>query len=160
VRFVVDEMMGRLSRWLRAAGYDVEHRNPWPDEDLLERARATGATILTRDGKIAVRAAAGGTPMRRLEAEALDEQLKDVARAFGLDLLSRAFSRCLECNVAVEPMDREAARAVVPPLAFERHERFERCPRCGKVFWEGTHVERMRRRLRAIAESVSGTSPP
>ena len=41
-RFAVDEMMGKLARWMRMMGLDVAHRRPFPDEDLMDIARAEG----------------------------------------------------------------------------------------------------------------------
>ena len=134
-KLLVDEMMGRLARWLRAAGYDAEHQNPWPDCALLARARETGAPILTRDRKLARLAGPDGLVVLRIESEDVFYQVREVAQAFRLDLLARAFTRCVECNAPVERIEREVARFLVPKLAFERHAEFHRCPRCGKVFW-------------------------
>lgn len=33
------------------------------------------------------------------------------------------------------------------------------CPRCGRLYWEGGHVRRIRRRLAGFAEPVDTTRP-
>jgi uncharacterized protein with PIN domain len=64
----------------------------------------------------------------------------------------RPFVRCTRCNALLEPLAPEAAAARVPARVRERHARFLSCPGCGRVYWEGTHVERMRRLVaRALA---------
>jgi len=52
-RFAVDEMMGKLARWMRMMGLDVEHRRPFPDDELLELSRAEGRIVITRDRRLA-----------------------------------------------------------------------------------------------------------
>jgi hypothetical protein len=36
----------------------------------------------------------------------------------------------------------------LPPRVREWREEFHKCPKCGGVYWEGTHTERIRARLR------------
>ena len=145
-RFLADSMLGKLARWLRVLGHDAAYERAMEDADLVERARAEGRILLTRDRRLLER--------RRLTHGFLVEhddpmdQLAQVVRAFGLGFdRERQFRRCLECNVPMESATREEAREHVPPYVFRTQERFARCPRCGKFFWAATHVEEMRRRL-------------
>ncbi len=59
-----------------------------------------------------------------------------------------AFGRCLECNVPLEALSREAARPLVPFFIYQIHYEFRRCPKCRKVFWPGSHVADMEKRTR------------
>jgi uncharacterized protein with PIN domain len=52
-------------------------------------------------------------------------------------------SRCIECNEPLTDLPREAAAGRVPEHVFITHHEFTHCPRCGRVFWPGTHVDRM-----------------
>ena len=56
-------------------------------------------------------------------------------------------TRCLECNTALEPRVKEAVRALVPPRVFATQSNFVGCPSCGRVFWPGSHFNRMWERL-------------
>jgi len=56
-------------------------------------------------------------------------------------------SRCLECNAPLEPGDREALRGLVPERVFATHSDFMRCPGCAKIYWAGSHADRMLERL-------------
>lgn len=40
----------------------------------------------------------------------------------------------------------------VPPRVLERNESFSRCPHCGRIYWEGSHTERMRRLIDRVFE--------
>jgi hypothetical protein len=65
-----------------------------------------------------------------------------------LDLLrsSAPFQRCLRCNDLLEPvLDEDVAAAQLPPRVRERHAAFRRCPACGRLYWPGTHHQRMER---------------
>jgi uncharacterized protein with PIN domain len=62
----------------------------------------------------------------------------------------RPFSRCTRCNAAIEALPRALAEPLVPPRVAARHAEFWRCPRCGRIYWAGTHLNRMRRTLEGV----------
>jgi len=142
-RFVADVMLGRLARWLRALGYDTLYFRDAPDRRLLAVALADRRRLLTRDVALALRAREAGLLVR---AEELDLQIREVTDAFGL-AGRRALSRCLECNGVLASAAPEAVRDCVPPYTFATRREFWLCSGCGRVFWEGTHVAGIRRRL-------------
>jgi uncharacterized protein len=155
LRFAVDAMLGRLARWLRLLGFDSVWEADVPDERLVRRALDEQRWLLTRDRALLVE---WRVPRGYLvAAERPFEQLREVAHEFGLGPHVRSFVRCSRCNAGLEPLDPEHAAALVPAPVRERHERFLACPDCRRVYWEGTHVERMRRLLaRALAPSQEG----
>ena len=54
MRFLCDEMLVRLARLLRAAGYDTYLASGGePDANLLRIAREEGRMLLTRDKRLA-----------------------------------------------------------------------------------------------------------
>ena len=142
-RFVADGMLGRLARWLRALGYDTLYFRDAPDRRLLAVALAERRRLLTRDAALARRARESGLLVR---AEALDLQLEEVTAACGL-VGRRALSRCLECNALLAETAPESVRDRVPPYTFATRREFWTCTGCRRVFWAGTHVSGIRRRL-------------
>lgn len=145
-RFVVDGMLGRLVRWLRALGYDTLYNTAWEDAALAEIARTEDRILLTRDVEL--------TRRRNLRAILIREdrvlvQLRQVVAEVGLNA-GAAFSRCVECNTALESLAAEQAAPLVPPYVLQSHSRFRRCPRCGRVYWRGTHWSRMREVLEGL----------
>lgn len=157
-RFAADAMLGRLAHWLRILGFDCRYEPGVSDADLARRAVEEERVVLTRDR--AFPEEWRGPAVRVLRAEATFEQLREVVRAFDLAARIRLFSRCNRCNAPLERASREEARGRVPARVWEHHERFRRCPACGRLYWEGSHVRRMRRVVDALlAEPGAGESP-
>jgi uncharacterized protein with PIN domain len=138
-RFLADVMLGRLARWLRALGYDTLYEQSLDDTALAELARRENRILLTRDVEL--------TRRRKLRAFLIHDdkvlrQLRQVVSAFDLKNTA-AFTRCIECNTELASMERRDAAPLVPPYVFETQLLFRRCPRCGKVYWRGTHWMQM-----------------
>lgn len=139
-RFVVDEMLGKLARELRALGYDVVYMRHVDDDEVLERALTEDRRLLTRDTQLADRA---GEHAYHVRARDPADQLEDLVAALDLAPAREAFlSRCLECNT---PIEATTARDEVPDAVEDRQH--WRCPDCGKVYWLGTHAIDMLERL-------------
>ena len=144
-RFVADGHLGKLARHLRMAGFDTQYGNDWDDDEIVRRSAADRRTILTRDkGMLRRSDVHRGYFVRATESEA---QLNEVVRALQLEGLVAPFTRCRECNALLEPVDKSAVLDRLPPLVRDSYDRFQRCPGCARVYWEGTHYERMRRLL-------------
>lgn len=148
-RFLCDEMLGRLARYLRAAGYDtLLAADSAADPVLLARALRERRVFVTCDRRIAERRAAAGVavvlPMGRL-----DEHARVLASRAGVDWLHRPFTRCLVDNTLLLSIG-DATRAAVPADVSLTHARH--CPQCRRSYWPGSHHRRMRARLRAWSE--------
>ncbi|MBI1892676.1 MAG: Mut7-C RNAse domain-containing protein [Candidatus Rokubacteria bacterium] len=152
-RFVADSMLGRLARWLRAMGYDTLYLGRARDGDLLELANRERRTLLTRDLRLA--RTAGKDTAYQVRAERIEAQLAEVVAAFGLDPETDPLSRCLECNHLLAPLEAGDLRGRVPPHILASHRKFSGCAVCGRVYWEGSHAQRMRNRLRAITPGAT-----
>lgn len=156
LRFAVDAMLGHLARWLRLLGFDAWSERDVPDERLVRRALAEGRWILTRDRALPRE---WRVPrVRVLAAETPFAQIREVVQAFDLGPKARPFSRCSRCNTALAPLPAAEVETRVPARVRERHERFVACPACGRVYWEGTHVARIRSVLARALEPATG--PP
>jgi len=142
MRFLCDEMLSRLGRWLRAAGYDTVIAGAGqPDRQLLEQALHESRILLTRDRKLAEFRHASEC-VGILTADTVDEQVRELSARHAIDWLHAPFSRCLLCNAPL--VDADPARlAEVPPFSRERVTRLLSCSGCGKLYWDGSHVRRM-----------------
>jgi len=149
--FVADAMLGTLAKWLRILGYDTFFDPALDDHQLVRVARSQDRVLLTRDRELARRR---GVRVLLVTSEKLDEQIAQVLA--DLDLESdRTFSRCPVCNEPLLEMDREAARSRVPAYVARTHERFRACPSCQRVYWRGTHWQRMENKVSALRQSDS-----
>jgi len=145
IRFFADDMAGKLARWLRLAGWDCAYERSIPDSELVRRSEEEARMILTRATHLAEKHLRDRIFL--LTSENPVTQLKQVRRAFHLDLRKGLFTRCLEDNGLVHPIQRGEVETLVPPYVFETKTDFYRCPECGRIYWEGSHQDSMRRRL-------------
>jgi uncharacterized protein with PIN domain len=150
-RFFADAMLGNLARWLRILGFDTAYHPSIPDAELVRRSLAEGRHILTRDR--ALEAEWRVSHCTVLAKEDVEAQVGEVLQRFGLRDKIRLFTRCTLCNAPLAPLSREEARDRVPARVQETHESFAACPECRRVYWEGSHTQRIRRRLKKILET-------
>lgn len=154
-RFFADAMLGRLARWLRTLGFDCAYENEIEDQELVRRAVAEQRIILSRDR--ALQQEWHVTGIRLIESQDLREQLRDVLRSFGLVPALRLFSRCNACNHALRAASKDEVSERVPAHVQSTREVFFECPVCRRVYWEGTHTERIRR---VVDEVLAGAGSP
>ena len=141
-RFVADTHLGKLARHLRMAGLDTLYGNDWDDDRIVAISNAERRTILTRDrAMLRRRDVERGYCVRAVQSE---PQLAEVVARLQLEPLIRPFTRCRECNTPLEEVDREAVLDRLPEKVRTLYRRFQRCATCGRVYWEGTHYERMK----------------
>ena len=151
LKLLTDGMLGRLTRWLRALGYDTVYAPDTDDDELLRRARAQDRVLLTTDHALAMRR---GARTFLIETQDLASQLREVRAALGPPP-DAEFSRCLACNSKLTPVDKATLTDRVPPYILVTRQEFRRCPDCGRIYWPGTHVERMKQVINA--QSTGGS---
>jgi uncharacterized protein with PIN domain len=152
MRFIADRMLGRLARWLRILGIDTHYANDIDRATLIRIAKDEGRTILTRSRKF--NELKHIPPYYLVQSGELDGQIAELILHFkGLNAAGKPFSRCIECNEKLEVAAKEDVKGLVPPAAFHSHQEFKRCRSCGRTYWAGTHVDRMRERLEPLKNS-------
>ncbi|RMF75005.1 MAG: twitching motility protein PilT [Acidobacteria bacterium] len=140
-RFVLDVHLRTLARRLRMLGFDAAWPGDVPDETLAALSVDEGRILLTRDrGLLKRRDVLRGYCPRSPDPE---RQVREVVRRFDLGRLARPFTRCIACNAELAPARAEEIAGAVPADILRRHARFARCRACGRVYWPGTHFERM-----------------
>ena len=156
-RFVLDTHLGKLARHLRLAGFDSLWENDYGDEEIVALSAAQKRVILTRDKGILKRSAVQrGYFVRETESE---RQLREVVRAFQLERSLRPFSRCRVCNAALREVPKECVHGRVPQAVWTQLDAFTECPECGRIFWRGTHYERLSRVLQSAGAPGAIGSP-
>ncbi|MEM3087023.1 MAG: Mut7-C RNAse domain-containing protein [Halobacteria archaeon] len=155
MKFLLDRMLGSLASWLRMLDADTAYGRDADDGELLERARAEGRVLLTRDRELAERARSRGVEARLLGPGDVEEWLADLHRNLGLSLEPK-FERCSLCNGAplrvATPGDL-AGKEYVPRGGAGP---FWACPDCRQVYWEGGHWRSIRRVLDGAREIAAG----
>lgn len=147
-KFLCDAMLGSLARWLRFFGFDTLYPAPGPeDSELAERARNENRWLLTRDHELA----AVGPRSLLVRSSGLEDQLVEVFGRLGLrprPTLENA--RCGECNGGFEEVSHDEVAEVVPRHVLATSPRFRRCKGCERVYWPGSHGDRILERMRAV----------
>jgi hypothetical protein len=146
-RLFADAMLGGLMRWLRILGHDTAYESHIEDEVLVRRCLVEGRVLLTRDRRLLEEWRIKRALL--ISAEKPLEQLREVVTRLRLDCSARLFLRCTLCNSLVEAADRASVRGRVPDRIWQEQERFARCTRCDRIYWEGSHTRRIRARLEA-----------
>lgn len=147
MRFLCDEMLVRLARLLRAAGYDTYLASDGePDAALLKLAREEGRILLTRDKRLAASAAESVL----VEGRGVEEEAESLSRGVVLDWNVAPFTRCVMDNAhlreaTLDEIDR------MPESAQQGAGPFRACPACGRLYWPGSHVRRMGERLDGLS---------
>ncbi len=142
-------MLGRVARVLRIMGFDTEFFRDEEDMRILARCLRERRILITADRELYRLAKGWGlkvilTSPHRIDPWKFSEAL---LKALGIEDCKRPFVRCPRCNGELVEVDREELVGFVHPYVWNRKEKFAVCKECGQIYWEGTHVERMRRRL-------------
>lgn len=154
-KFIADNNVGKLARWLRMMGYDTLSFEDRDDSKLIEIALNEGRVILTRDTQIVKRRLVANGRLKTIlvKEDNPEAQLRQVAAALSLNSYFRPFSLCLECNQPLVPRSKADVRDLVPPYVFQTQNQYTECPTCHRIYWRGTHWQAMVRHLEELTEA-------
>jgi uncharacterized protein len=147
-RFIADAHLGKLARYLRMLGFDTIYRNDIGDREIIDLAAKENRIILTRDKPLLKsKDIDHGYYVRAIEKH---EQLNEVVRKFDLSSQFRSFTRCMTCNSELLSKERHEIIIKVDAETAGIFNEFFYCPVCDKVFWKGSHFERMEKLILSI----------
>ncbi len=143
-RFIADVNVGKLAMLLRMLGQDTLWDNSYSDREVAALAAQERRIVLSRDrGLLKRKEIMHGRLIRACNP---DDQLREVARIYGLDLTC-SFSRCLRCNQVLEPVSKSEIIHRLKPRTRKYFDYFEICPGCERIYWRGSHWEKMCTRI-------------
>jgi len=138
-RFLAETSLELLARRLRILGHDVEVVQGARIETLFEEARRLQRTALTTSSRHPRRyadVAVTVVPRDPIEAvRAIDSRYAP---------LGAPYSRCASCNTELETRPASAAKGQAPDEIVRRAQRLAHCTGCGRWYWHGSHVDRLR----------------
>lgn len=149
LKFIVDNNVGKLAKWLRVMGYDTLFFDGSDDAHMIAVARAEGRVILTRDTQIMRRRVITSGQLKAIliESDEPELQMHQVIDSLGLDRQFRPFTICLECNQLLEERSKQQVKELVPPYVFQTQNQYMECPACHRIYWRGTHWQAMTKKL-------------
>lgn len=140
-KFVLDVHLGKLTRYLRMLGFDCLYKNDITDEDIVNISLKERRTILTKDRNILKRNDV--THCYWIREENVFNQLLEVIKRFHFERDIKEFTRCVDCNSLIEKVEKENIVDKIPPKVKEYHNEFYYCRNCDKIFWKGSHYNKM-----------------
>lgn len=152
-RFVADNHLRKLARFLRLIGFDTVYDPLWEDPELVRISVDHSRILLTRDVELLKHGDLNHGYFVRSTAPR--EQVIEVVNRFQLETSLEPFTRCITCNGALIEVDKSDVQTEVPAGTFQAMDKFKRCESCGQVFWKGSHHPD----LQTIVESVRTPKP-
>jgi len=155
LKFITDGMLGKLTRWLRMLGHDVEYSRSTDDKKLIETAKSDGRILLTRDLKLYQQAMTQGVDAVLVEAATGGEKLADLAGRFNFKLeIDVTVSRCPKCNTKIKPVSKDIVIDRVPKTTTSYYNEFWECLGCGQIYWQGAHWKRIEKTLKEAKKAL------
>jgi len=140
-KFILDAHFGKLARYLRMLGFDTVYDRALNDEQIIQISLQENRAILSKDRALLLdRRVKNGY---FVNAKNLGDQLIEVIKHFDMVNKFNPFTRCLLCNGKIITVDKKNIQEEVLLSIFNQYENFTRCLDCKKVFWEGSHHQKM-----------------
>ena len=153
MKFLVDQPLGGLAKWLRFCGFDATLVRLTFDNPRCWPPPRPQTHILTRQ--------AAAERVKRPDLLVLatadpDAQLEEVIRRLHISARHlNPLSRCSHCNDPLTTLDRDLVQGRVPDHVFHYHQQFSECPRCRRVYWPGSHIQGISKTLREKLEKLA-----
>jgi len=150
MKFLCDQMLGTLAKWLRLMGFDTYFAdNVTTDDELIAIAHKEKRVLITRDKTLVQKTKKQKIPSIEIKTTDLDEQLQKALQKTKInkkDLLTR----CSLCNMVLNPIEKIKVKNRVPERIFEQHTDFLYCPKCDKIYWPGTHYKKILEKITTL----------
>ncbi|MFO7877638.1 MAG: Mut7-C RNAse domain-containing protein [Desulfovermiculus sp.] len=157
LRFIVDVNVGKVAKLLRMLGLDAAFHFSWRDEQIADKADREGRIALSKDrGLLKRKQIMWG---RLVRGHTPNEQFLDVMNFFEIHPPFAIFSRCLACNMTLEPVAKKDIEYRLKPKTRLYYHRFYLCPQCQRIYWRGSHYQRMQSWLQKILPQITRSAP-
>ncbi|MHB9075149.1 MAG: Mut7-C RNAse domain-containing protein [Desulfobaccales bacterium] len=153
MKFLVDQPLGGLAKWLRFCGFDAAPVRLAADQPQGWPPPRPQTHILTRQTNCA---RLKRPDLLVLTADEPEAQLEEVMRRLHISPRHLTpLSRCSHCNEPLIPLDRDLVQGRVPEHVFHYQRQFSECPRCHRVYWPGSHIRGITKTLREKLEKLA-----
>ena len=153
--FVVDVNVGKLALLLRMLGLDTEYSPKFLDKDILSFCKKEKRIVLSKDtGLLECKQIIFGRHIRSVYP---DDQLSEVLDFFGIKGPFKFFTRCLRCNNKLSLVNKKDIMHRLEPKTKKYFNRFKICSQCNRIYWRGSHYEKMKTRLLKMTDDAGMT---
>jgi len=143
--FIVDAMLGNLAKKLRIIGYDSKYFSSIEDDKLLLIAKNEKRVILTKDELLTKTAEKQNMNFVLIRGNDELEQIVQINTKvkLGRFVMDTNNSRCITCNGILQSVEKYRIIGKIPEGVLEREKNFWMCDSCKKIYWKGTHFEKL-----------------
>jgi uncharacterized protein len=143
MKFLCDQMLGTLAKWLRIYGFDTYFADSLIDDsEIIKLAKKEKRVLITRDKTLVQQARKEKINVISVVSIDINEQIKTVVKTVKFDE-ALVLSRCILCNSKVTEIKKQDVEEKVPENVFINNDIFWYCKKCDKVYWKGTHYQNM-----------------
>ncbi len=143
---ILDINLGKLAKWLRMLGYDAR----LVDEKEIENYfQVSGVIFFTKNNRFYEKTK-DKIESVYLPFDHLETQLSYLYRLKKIEITEDFLKRCSICNVPLESIEKKMVKDNVPPFVYNNYDEFMKCPKCGKIYWNATHIDNIKRKLMTI----------
>ena len=146
-RFIADVHLGKLARLLRLLGFDTNYKNDYSNSELLQLSRQESRVLLSRNASFEKQM---NVQCFVVTSEDAFLQLKQVVNQFHLKEQFHPFTRCIVCNGILGPVAKENVLPLLEKNTAQYFDEFRQCNHCKRVYWKGSHYERMLKTIEHI----------
>lgn len=148
VKFIVDVQLGNLSKYMRMLGFDTVYKTGCNENEIINISLKEKRTILTKNRELLKRnEVTHGYWVRNKE---LKQQIGEIINRFDLRNEIKEFTRCMECNNLLEKVEKEKVINRLLEKVKQYQQEFYYCQKCDKIYWKGSHYERMLETIKNI----------
>ena len=149
IRFLADNHLARLARYLRLLGFDTAHDPLRTDHELVQISTGEQRVLLTRDvGLLKHGSVTHGYYVRATDPR---RQITEVGHRFHLAGQLHPFTRCMTCNGKLVAVRKEEVADQLPPHTREQVEEYRCCDSCHQIYWNGSHHQALSRIVDSVA---------
>jgi uncharacterized protein len=139
-------MLGSVARKLRIFGFDTLYVAHVEDSEVLKIGIDQDRIILTADKEFFKRIVKVNAKGVLVGGSNEVEDIVHILEKYGITSIDGIgiCSRCSICNGQLAEASSKEVHTELPEKVALFHKEFFRCTDCDKVFWEGSHVKRIR----------------
>lgn len=149
-KFIADVHLGKMAKKLRMLGFDTIYQNDWDDPQIVDIAQKEHRIILTRDRELLKNSRV--THGYWVRSKKSDKQVSEIVSRFDLYSQIKPFFRCMTCNGLIQKVSKEEVESQLEPMTRQFYHEFFRCSNCQKIYWKGSHFERMEQKINKLLQ--------
>lgn len=150
MKYLCDQMLGTLAKWLRIYGFDTFYANSeMDDKELINISKNEKRILITRDKNLLQIARKNKIKVIEINTTDINQQINKVINQEKVNP-TKVLSRCILCNNIIEEIKKDEVKKKVPNRVFDTNEKFWFCPKCKKIYWKGSHYENMIEKINGL----------